>query len=297
MSASKDRPPLDVLPADLPVVDVAPVRRFPHILHLVLTVLTCGLWSPVWLLHYVLTFRGGRIAVACVVGAPLLLGTLLTAVVVAVRFRQTEAQARAIEEADQLYAAGRHAEAIVLYKQQYAGPHSNKAEIARRIIEHELDTGHADEARQWMEKAIEEKLEIAYVGKDAKQLATKVRKDLETKSSAQTSSKEGAEVIRRQATVLLAEYQANEAAADRQYKGTVLEVTGVVDQVGKDLRNQVYVTLKSDNKEEGTLVQCFAAASMEADLQKLRPGQTATVRGTCGGRPTNVVLQDSVVAP
>lgn len=26
--------------------------NFPHLLHFVITVLTCGLWLPVWVLHY-----------------------------------------------------------------------------------------------------------------------------------------------------------------------------------------------------------------------------------------------------
>lgn len=28
--------------------------NFPHLLHLVITVLTCGLWLPVWALHWLL---------------------------------------------------------------------------------------------------------------------------------------------------------------------------------------------------------------------------------------------------
>jgi len=29
-------------------------RRFPHGVHLVLTLLTCGFWLPIWLIHYLL---------------------------------------------------------------------------------------------------------------------------------------------------------------------------------------------------------------------------------------------------
>jgi predicted RNA-binding Zn-ribbon protein involved in translation (DUF1610 family) len=28
-------------------------REFPHFLHLILTIFTCGLWLPVWVLHYI----------------------------------------------------------------------------------------------------------------------------------------------------------------------------------------------------------------------------------------------------
>lgn len=30
-------------------------RSFPHGLHLILTLITCGLWSPIWLIHYLLS--------------------------------------------------------------------------------------------------------------------------------------------------------------------------------------------------------------------------------------------------
>ena len=30
---------------------------FPHLLHLVLTVLTCGLWLPVWIIHRLFSSR------------------------------------------------------------------------------------------------------------------------------------------------------------------------------------------------------------------------------------------------
>jgi len=30
-----------------------PKRDFPHLLHLVLTILTCGLWLPIWILAYI----------------------------------------------------------------------------------------------------------------------------------------------------------------------------------------------------------------------------------------------------
>jgi hypothetical protein len=29
-------------------------RPFPHVLHLVLTFFTCGLWLPVWIIHYLI---------------------------------------------------------------------------------------------------------------------------------------------------------------------------------------------------------------------------------------------------
>lgn len=30
-------------------------RDFPHILHLVLTIITCGAWLPIWIIHYLIS--------------------------------------------------------------------------------------------------------------------------------------------------------------------------------------------------------------------------------------------------
>ncbi|WP_157122059.1 hypothetical protein [Nocardia violaceofusca] len=37
-----------------PGAQIVVKRSFPHGLHLVLTLITCGLWSPIWLVHYLL---------------------------------------------------------------------------------------------------------------------------------------------------------------------------------------------------------------------------------------------------
>jgi hypothetical protein len=41
-----------------PIFPVYQHRDFPHVLHAVLTVITCGAWLPVWIIHYMIT--GGR---------------------------------------------------------------------------------------------------------------------------------------------------------------------------------------------------------------------------------------------
>lgn len=38
-----------------PTVNVHFHRSFPHTLHLILTILTCGLWAPIWIIHYLLS--------------------------------------------------------------------------------------------------------------------------------------------------------------------------------------------------------------------------------------------------
>jgi hypothetical protein len=50
--------------------------NFPHVLHIVLTFLTCGTWLPVYLLHAILASRGGGALLAFLLGVPLCLGFL-----------------------------------------------------------------------------------------------------------------------------------------------------------------------------------------------------------------------------
>jgi len=33
---------------------VVNVRAFPHTMHLILTLISCGMWAPIWIIHYVI---------------------------------------------------------------------------------------------------------------------------------------------------------------------------------------------------------------------------------------------------
>ncbi|WP_305779776.1 hypothetical protein [Nocardia nova] len=47
-------PMMNVVQQFPPGAQVVVKRSFPHGLHLVLMLITCGLWSPIWLVHYLL---------------------------------------------------------------------------------------------------------------------------------------------------------------------------------------------------------------------------------------------------
>jgi len=98
--------------------------------------------------------------------------------------------------------------------------------------------------------------------------------------------------VRITAPVLISEYEANEIAADQQYKGKTLTVTGQVDHVGKDIIDSMYVTLKG-RKEFGIVrAQCFFDDSWATRLSYLREGDTITIMGRCDGKFGNVLLKD-----
>ncbi|MCZ7649518.1 MAG: OB-fold putative lipoprotein [Planctomycetota bacterium] len=92
------------------------------------------------------------------------------------------------------------------------------------------------------------------------------------------------------ATKIMAEYEANEVGADARYKDKVVEVTGEVNHVGKDLFNDPYVTLKTDNVLLS--VQCFFKEKDAGQLGSLSKGLRVNIRGRCDGKMGNVILKD-----
>lgn len=89
---------------------------------------------------------------------------------------------------------------------------------------------------------------------------------------------------------LYAEYEANEVAADTRYKGKIVVVNGVVEDIGKDLLDDAYVLLASGNMMFG--VQCFFDKSEEHSFGNLSRGQQVSVKGRVDGKLGNVFLRD-----
>lgn len=85
------------------------------------------------------------------------------------------------------------------------------------------------------------------------------------------------------ADALHSEYDANEVAADEKYKGKVLEVTGTVKEIGKDILDDQYVALQLPRNQFMTSVHCSFPAGASKELAQLRKGQRVTIRGKCKG--------------
>lgn len=201
------------------------------------------------------------------------------------------APAREIKEADKLYAEGRPAEAVLKYKDNFNFVHQNRPEILRRIVEEEIKQGNVAEARRWIDKGLEENVEVTYNSPDARKLFDVVRKDrLDRIGREKLDGPPGAAPISVTATALVASYLTSEEDADRRYKDRILEVRGEVDEVNKQDPGQSLVLLKTDDAL--LRVQCFFPGMPKGRLATLRPGQTVTIRGKCDGRAGNVLLQD-----
>jgi hypothetical protein len=113
-----------------------------------------------------------------------------------------------------------------------------------------------------------------------------------TASSAQANAKptEAAKPV--DIRTLLGEYRDNEVRADTNYKGRIIQTTGLVEDVKRGLMNELYVTVGTGQLLEIPVVQCLFD---EAHMQKaasLSKGARVTVRGRVDGLMMNVLVRD-----
>lgn len=99
-------------------------------------------------------------------------------------------QQDALNEANKLWDAGQRDAAIAKYKEGFPAAASSKGEILQRIVEYEVGKGNMQEARKWVEKGLDEKLDVKYEGQ-AQQLyaaAKKDRDELEARKKAEAEA-------------------------------------------------------------------------------------------------------------
>ena len=95
-----------------------------------------------------------------------------------------------------------------------------------------------------------------------------------------------------EAEQLVAHYDRNEVAADGYFKDHVLEVTGEVTAIGKDILDNPYVALSSGRANSFRQVQVLFTKEHFSVLAQLRKGMRVTLRGRCSGLMGNVLLND-----
>jgi len=96
-----------------------------------------------------------------------------------------------------------------------------------------------------------------------------------------------------QAKDLYNEYDNNEIAADEKYEGEEILITGTIQEIGKDIFDDMYVSLKTDNII-GT-VQCMLADGETNKAAKLSTGQSITMSGESPDYLINVILRECVI--
>lgn len=93
------------------------------------------------------------------------------------------------------------------------------------------------------------------------------------------------------ADALYSAYNQNEVAADAKYKGNVVEVSGIINTIGKDVLNTPYVTLNAGEYAFPD-VQCMFSQADESQLATLSSGQRITMDGVVSGESLTIVEID-----
>jgi hypothetical protein len=91
---------------------------------------------------------------------------------------------------------------------------------------------------------------------------------------------------------LLSEYKGNEVRGDAEYKGKLIQVTGKVGAIKKDILDHMYVIVGTGKQFEIPAVQCTLREENAGAATSLTKGQSITVRGEVHGLMMNVQLGD-----
>ncbi len=77
---------------------------------------------------------------------------------------------------------------------------------------------------------------------------------------------------------LIKEYKENAISADNKYKGKIVEVTGKIDSIDKDILNDEYISLSGD---DGIFdyIQCYIAKSDISKISNYKVGDSITIVG------------------
>lgn len=92
---------------------------------------------------------------------------------------------------------------------------------------------------------------------------------------------------------LYGEYSANEVAADMKYRGQVIEVSGPIQDIGKDILDNAYIVIGGEGFLDG--VQCTFLSNQQLSVAKLSKGQHVTVKGEVAGKMGNVLVNKCIL--
>ena len=91
---------------------------------------------------------------------------------------------------------------------------------------------------------------------------------------------------------IINDYKDNGVAADAKYKNKLVEVSGVVDTIDKDILDTPYIALESYEYAIVDRIQCMFSKSDEVQLATVAKGQQITLRGNVEGKLGNVIIRD-----
>ncbi len=236
-----------------------------HLLHFVITVVTCGWWALVWLL---LSFKiGGWKCRECGTGAflPKLIGGTVAVIGLAVTGL------------------------IVLGAMQGGGdrrqPPSEPAPLTP-VGSAEIEAAPSDP--QEPAAPPETTATAAEPPAAAPIEPAPPAAPPETPAPAEEAKPEEYSVF--SAAQVYAYYDENEIRGDEELKGKRFAVKGKISDINKDIFGTPFIAFRSNDWIFG--VQCMFPRSSTSALTKLTPGDFITIAGKCSGKLGNVIMSD-----
>lgn len=111
--------------------------------------------------------------------------------------------------------------------------------------------------------------------------------------SEEQSSSSSPEAQQVQAVEFIEAYENNGVAADNDYKGKLLKISGTVKSIDVDVANRPYVLLADVRNEYAIIgVQCYFSEENKESLTSLNEGDSVVITGTCEGKVVNVSIKD-----
>ncbi|HTN91950.1 MAG TPA: hypothetical protein VL242_50120 [Sorangium sp.] len=102
------------------------------------------------------------------------------------------------------------------------------------------------------------------------------------------------QVTKVKASELMAAYKANEIRADGQYKGKIVETTGMVNDIGKDILDGIYIVVGTGGMLEIPALQASFSKDHEQAVASVSKGDRVTIRCEVKGLMMHVQLDDCV---
>jgi tRNA_anti-like len=94
---------------------------------------------------------------------------------------------------------------------------------------------------------------------------------------------------------ILSAYKNNEVGADNQFRGKIIQTTGIVSNIKKNIMDNLYVTLGTGAMFQIPEVQAFFDDAMNNQLGQLSKGSELTVVCRIEGLMMNVLAKDCVI--
>ena len=90
------------------------------------------------------------------------------------------------------------------------------------------------------------------------------------------------------ANTLYKEYERSSIAADAKYEDKIVEVSGIVQSIGKDITDTAYLVIGGTGFLDG--VQCMLPGGQESAVANVREGQFVTLKGKVSGEMMGTVI-------